>query len=85
MSRFNTDEICLDCEAMEKSHPDYNKAQKAELDAVKAGVRNFQGIGLPAGYSEWARLERQAKYDQEHQIEGGRLVSKLERSKLPHA
>ena len=47
MSRFNTDPICLACAAAERRHPDYAKACAAELAAVKAGDRNFPGIGLP--------------------------------------
>ena len=47
MSRFNTDPICLACAEAERRHPDYAKACAAELAAVKAGDRNFPGIGLP--------------------------------------
>ena len=47
MSRFNTDPICLACAAAERRHPDYARACEAELAALKAGDRNFQGIGLP--------------------------------------
>lgn len=48
MSRFNTEIICLDCEAKERRHPDYPKAVAAELEAVKRGEQNFPGIGKPA-------------------------------------
>ena len=47
MSRFNTDPICLACAEAERRHPDYAKAVEAELAALKAGDRNFPGIGLP--------------------------------------
>ena len=47
MSRFNMDPICLACAEAERRHPDYAKACEAELAAVKAGDRNFPGIGLP--------------------------------------
>lgn len=47
MSRFNTDPICLACAKAERRHPDYAKACEAELAAVRAGDRNFPGIGLP--------------------------------------
>ena len=47
MSRFNTDPICLACAEAERRHPDYAKAVEAELAALKAGVRDFPGIGLP--------------------------------------
>jgi hypothetical protein len=48
MSRFNTDEICMECEEKEKKHPDYPRAVKAEAAAVRAGNYNFPGIGKPA-------------------------------------
>jgi hypothetical protein len=47
MSRFNTDKICLECDAEERKHPLYSKAVEAELAAIKSGNRNFEGIGLP--------------------------------------
>jgi hypothetical protein len=48
MSRFNTEDICLDCEAAEKKHPKYKEAHDAELTAVKSGDYNFPGIGCPS-------------------------------------
>ena len=47
MSRFNTDAICPKCQQEERQHPDYKLAAEAELAAVKAGDRNFPGIGWP--------------------------------------
>lgn len=47
MSRFNTDALCRKCLAEERQHPDYKLAADAELAAVKAGDRNFPGIGWP--------------------------------------
>ena len=49
MSRFNTDTICMDCEAAERKRPDYEAAREAELAAVRAGDYNFKGIGLRGG------------------------------------
>lgn len=46
-SMFNTDTICMDCKRKEEVHPAYEKARKAELEAVNHGNRNFPGIGLP--------------------------------------
>lgn len=46
MSRFNTQIICMSCEEAEKRQPDYEKARKAEEDAVRRGDYNFPGIGL---------------------------------------
>ena len=54
MSIFNTQMCCEHCLTLEKKHPDYSKAETLELAAVKEGNYNFQGIGLPLGYSEWA-------------------------------
>ena len=46
MSMFNEDVICLDCKEKERQHPDYKKAQDAEIAEVRKGNYNFQGIGL---------------------------------------
>lgn len=46
MSRFNTQQICLDCEDVERKRPDYKKAADAELDACRRGDFNFPGIGM---------------------------------------
>jgi len=48
MSRFNTDEICMECERKERAHPEYPEAEKAELEAMSDGDWNFPGIGKPA-------------------------------------
>ena len=45
MSMFNTDVICMSCKEAERNHPDYKKAQQADIDAIKAGNYNFSGIG----------------------------------------
>lgn len=47
MSRFNTDNCCMECLEKEKRHPMYAKAVAAERAAVLAGNYNFEGIGLP--------------------------------------
>lgn len=44
MSMFNQDCICLDCKEKEKQDKDYDKAVKAEQEAIKKGNYNFQGI-----------------------------------------
>jgi hypothetical protein len=48
MSRFNTDIICPECADTERAHPDYKRAQEAELAACKRGDYNFPGVGLPS-------------------------------------
>lgn len=47
MSRFNTDCLCPACMEQERQHPDYRKAVEAELEQIKKGNRNFEGIGWP--------------------------------------
>lgn len=46
-SRFNTQDICMECEAIERKHPDYQRAKEVEMEAVKLGNHWFEGIGLP--------------------------------------
>lgn len=47
-SVFNTEQICMDCKALEEKHPDYERARAVELEAVRNGNFNYPGIGLPA-------------------------------------
>ena len=47
MSKFNQDTICTDCKARERAHPGYKAADEAEVAAVRAGDRNFPGVGCP--------------------------------------
>lgn len=47
MSRFNTDCLCPRCVEEERRHPDYSRAAEAEIAEVRAGNRNFRGIGWP--------------------------------------
>lgn len=47
VSYFNTDFCCPDCLEKEQQHPDYQKAKEAELEAVRRGDYNFEGIGKP--------------------------------------
>ena len=64
MSKFNTDEICVDCKELEQFHPDYDHASATELAQVQAGNYNYEGVGLPEGYVEWANKQReQADFD----------------------
>ena len=55
MSMFDTKMICMECEQKEREHPDYKKAKQAELDAVKRGKYNFEGIGHPSSKKEKIR------------------------------
>lgn len=46
MSMYNTDCLCTACKEAEMRRPDYQDALKADIEAQKAGIRNFPGIGL---------------------------------------
>ena len=43
MSIFNEDVICMSCKEQERKDPEYQAASVAEIEAVKAGDRNFKG------------------------------------------
>jgi len=47
MSMFNTQMCCATCITNERLHPDFPKAQRAEVHAIQNGNPNFKGIGLP--------------------------------------
>jgi len=47
MSMFNQDIICGECKDEERNHPQYEEAWQAENASIKAGEKNFPGIGLP--------------------------------------
>ena len=47
MSYFNTDIICKKCDEKEKNHPKYEEAKEKELEEVKKGNYNYEGIGKP--------------------------------------
>ena len=46
-SYFNTQMICMSCEAKERKHPEYERAKEIELQQCLAGNLNFEGVGLP--------------------------------------
>lgn len=46
MSFYNEQCICMSCADAERRRADYEAARKAERAAVKAGDRNFKGVGL---------------------------------------
>jgi hypothetical protein len=48
MSKFNTQNICMNCKNKERSHPKYKEAAEAELAAVRSGDYNYPGIGKPS-------------------------------------
>lgn len=62
-SYFSEEALCLRCSELERKHPKFQEAQKAEREAVERGDRNFPGIGCPDDLKEasiLARKEREA-------------------------
>jgi hypothetical protein len=41
VSMFNTDNICMECKAKEKKHPNYRKAVEADMAEIRKGNYNF--------------------------------------------
>jgi hypothetical protein len=39
--------ICTACQIEESQHSDYDKAKREELESLKSGNYNYEGIGLP--------------------------------------
>ena len=48
MSMFNMQDICLTCKEEERKHPKYDEARQRELEEIKRGNYNFEGIGWDA-------------------------------------
>ncbi len=46
-SIFNTEMICIPCKTKESNHPDYKRAKDIEMNEVRQGNYNFEGIGKP--------------------------------------
>lgn len=44
-SWFNTQMICPSCQEEERNHPRYEEAKAKELEEVKKGNYNYEGIG----------------------------------------
>jgi len=57
MSMFNQDWCCEVCIATEVRHPRWIEARDREVNEVEDGNLNYEGIGLPQNYLEWAKLE----------------------------
>lgn len=47
VSMFSEEWICMSCKEKERKHPDYKKANDADIEQIKAGNYNFKGIGKP--------------------------------------
>ena len=57
MSIFNREMLCKACKEEEKTFPEYKEACRIELEEVRKGNLNFEGIGLPP-YIKVARLNK---------------------------
>lgn len=53
-SYFNTEMICTECDEIERLHPLYEEAKRVEFEEVCRGNYNYEGIGLPENYNEFA-------------------------------
>lgn len=58
MSKFNSDVICMTCKSDEQKAPGYAEADRAECEAVRAGVRDFPGVGLSPADAEFLASRR---------------------------
>lgn len=59
MSFFNTEMCCSECLIIESKHPKYKEAKDRELNELKVGNRNYEGIGLPTDYDDFSeRLKK---------------------------
>ena len=47
MSWFNREFICMPCRRKEEQHPDIELAKAAEINEVRKGNYNYEGIGYP--------------------------------------
>jgi hypothetical protein len=64
MSRFNEDDICMDCQDDEKFCPNYGRARSVELSQVRSGLRMIAGIGLSPEDRVVLRDRREARKDE---------------------
>lgn len=46
VSKYNLDEICIECKHDERRLPSYAHADAEEVASVRAGHLNFPGVGL---------------------------------------
>lgn len=46
MSMYNKECICMNCKEKEKQRKDYSSAVDADINEIKKGNYNFEGIGL---------------------------------------
>lgn len=61
MSKFNADVICVACKADERLAPGYQAADDTEVAMVRAGVRNYSGVGLSPTDAAFLATRRAAR------------------------
>lgn len=61
MSRFNEDEICLDCNEDEQLAPGYAAAAAAVLEQVKLKNYGFPGVGLSDADKAFLKKRREER------------------------
>lgn len=54
-SYFNTEMLCTECDKIEQLHPLYKEAKRVEMEEVRKGNYNYEGIGLPDDYDEFVK------------------------------
>jgi hypothetical protein len=64
MSKFNLDVICFPCKEDERQAPGYKAADEAEMAAVRAGVKDFPGVGLGPADEAFLAQRRAARKDE---------------------
>ena len=64
-SWFNTQMICPTCNKIEAKHEKYEEAKRIETEHLIDGDRNFEGIGLPNDFEEFAIREREKLYNED--------------------
>lgn len=47
LSWFNTDYICMNCRIAEEKHPDIELAKATDINELRKGNYNYEGIGYP--------------------------------------
>lgn len=61
VSKFNLDWLCMDCKDDEEMAPGYAAADAAEIAQVRAGNRNYPGVGLSMADREFLAAARAAR------------------------
>lgn len=61
VSKYNFDEICIECSKDERALPSFPAADAAEVASVRRGERNYPGVGLSAEDREQLKALRIAR------------------------